>query len=149
MSSNGTPVCNSSSSVLVPNSPAHMCCWYTTQLSIAIQYTGNSYLHQHILYSCLRASSCLLLDSPNVHPHLKKKSKKDGKFQPYCKCIALLIEHWWSALDFNLAGTTASKESTRCVMSTCAGNTKRKIIKFELLIFLLWWLGLWFLSCRS
>ena len=26
LSSNGTPVCNSSSSVPVPNSPAHMCC---------------------------------------------------------------------------------------------------------------------------
>ena len=45
-------MCNSSSSVLVPNrtSPSllHTFVAYTTQLSIAIQHTGNSFLHQHI-----------------------------------------------------------------------------------------------------
>ena len=52
LSSKGTLVCNSSSSVLVLNrtSPSllHTFVAYTTQLSIAIQHTGNSFLHQHI-----------------------------------------------------------------------------------------------------
>ena len=62
LSSKGTLVCNSSSSVLVLNrtSPSllHTFVAYTTQLSIAIQHTGNSYLPQHILRKRLRASSC-------------------------------------------------------------------------------------------
>ena len=63
----------------------------------------------------------LLLDSPNVHPQLKKSKRANLN----CKwCISLLIEHWQSGMDFNFAGTTASKESTRCVKSMCAGNTK-------------------------
>ena len=52
LSSKGTIVCNSSSSVLVLNrtSPSllHTFVADTTQLSIAIQHTGNSFLHQHI-----------------------------------------------------------------------------------------------------
>ena len=64
LSSKRTPVCNSSSSVSVLNrtSPSllHTFVAYTTQLSITIQHTGNSYLHQHIPRTPLRASSCLL-----------------------------------------------------------------------------------------
>ena len=60
--SKGTLVCNSSSSVLVLNrtSPSllHTFVAYTTQLSIAIEHTGNSFLHQHIPRKRLRASSC-------------------------------------------------------------------------------------------
>ena len=52
LSSKGTIVCNSSSSVLVLNrtSPSLLLTFVadTTQLSIAIQHTGNSFLHQHI-----------------------------------------------------------------------------------------------------
>ena len=55
-------MCNSSSSVLVLNrtSPSllHTFVAYSTQLSIAIQHTGNSFLHQHIPRKRLRASSC-------------------------------------------------------------------------------------------
>ena len=55
-------MCNSSYSVLVLNrtSPSllHTFVAYTTQLSIAIQHTGNSFLHQHIPRKRLRASSC-------------------------------------------------------------------------------------------
>ena len=62
LSSKGTPLCNSSSSVLVLNrtSPSllHTFVAYTTQLSIAIQHTGNSYLHQHIPRTRLQAPSC-------------------------------------------------------------------------------------------
>ena len=62
LSSKGTLVCNSFSSVLVLNrtSPSLLQTFvaYTTQLSIAIQHTGNSYLPQHILRKRLRASSC-------------------------------------------------------------------------------------------
>ena len=62
LSSKGTPLCNSSSSVLVLNrtSPSllHTFVAYTTQLSIAIQHTGNSYLHQHIPRTHLQAPSC-------------------------------------------------------------------------------------------
>ena len=36
----------------------------------------------------------LLLDSPNVHPQLKKKTKKGGKYFNCKWCISLLIEHW-------------------------------------------------------
>ena len=64
LSSKRSPVCNSSSSVSVLNrkSPSllHTFVEYTTQLSITIQHTGNSYLHQHIPRTRLRASSCLL-----------------------------------------------------------------------------------------
>ena len=66
LSSKGTLVCNSSSSVLVLNrtSPSllHTFVAYSTQLSIAIQHTGNSFLHQHIPCKRLRASSCRLLE---------------------------------------------------------------------------------------
>jgi len=62
LSSKGTLVCNSSSSVLVLNrtSPSllHTFVAYTTQLSITIQHNGNSFLHQHIPRKRLRASSC-------------------------------------------------------------------------------------------
>ena len=62
LSSKGIPLCNSSSSVLVLNrtSPSllHTFIAYTTQLSIAIQHTGNSYLHQHIPRTRLQAPSC-------------------------------------------------------------------------------------------
>ena len=62
LSSKGTLVCNSSSSALVLNrtSPSLLQTFvaYTTQLSIAIPHTGNSYLPQHILRKRLRASSC-------------------------------------------------------------------------------------------
>ena len=64
LSSKGTLVCNSSSSVLVPNrtSPSllHAFVAYTTQLSIAVHHTGNSFLHQHIPRKRLSASSCLV-----------------------------------------------------------------------------------------
>ena len=56
-------MCNSSSSVLVLNrtSPSllHTFVAYTTHLSISIQHTGNSFLHQHIPHKRLRASSSL------------------------------------------------------------------------------------------
>ena len=62
LSSKGTLVCNSSSSVLVLNrtSPSLLYTFvaYTTQFSIAIQHNGNSFLHQHIPRERLRASSC-------------------------------------------------------------------------------------------
>ena len=69
LSSRGTRVCNSSSSVSVLNrtSPSllHTFVAYTTQLSIAIQHTGNSFLHQHIPRKRLWASSCLkTIESP-------------------------------------------------------------------------------------
>ena len=55
-------MCNSSSSVLVLNrtSPSllHTFIAYTTQLAIAIQHNGNSFLHKHIRRKRLRASSC-------------------------------------------------------------------------------------------
>ena len=61
-SSKGTLICNSSSSILVLNrtSPSllHTFVAYTTQLPIAIQHTGNSFVHQHIPRKRLRASSC-------------------------------------------------------------------------------------------
>ena len=95
-------MCNSSSSVLVLNrtSPSllHTFVAYTTQLSIAIQHTGNSYLHQHIPRSLLRASSIFfnfpvsrarpeknvwfLLAAASNHVHKQKKdtaSAKEGK----------------------------------------------------------------------
>ena len=54
-------MCNSSSSVLFLNrtSPSllHTFVAYTTQLSIAIHHTGNSFLHQHIQRKRLPASS--------------------------------------------------------------------------------------------
>ena len=67
---------------LVFPSPAHLCCWYTTQLSIAIQHTGNSFLHQHIPLKRLRASSCL-----NYFPvlrvlNLTKKMQKNPNAAP-------------------------------------------------------------------
>ena len=53
-------MCNSSSSVLVLNrtSPSllHTFVAYATQLSIAIQHNGNSFLHQHIPRKRLQAS---------------------------------------------------------------------------------------------
>ena len=56
-------MCNSSSSVLVHNrtSPSllHAFVLYTTQLSIAIQHNGNSFLHLNIPRKRLRASSCI------------------------------------------------------------------------------------------
>ena len=62
LSSNGTLVCNTASNILVLNrtSPSllHTFVAYSTQLSIAIQHTGNSFLHQHIPCKRLRASSC-------------------------------------------------------------------------------------------
>ena len=63
LSSKGTLVCNSSSRVLVLNrtSPSLLQTFAvacTTQLAIAIQHTGNSYLPQHILRKRLQASSC-------------------------------------------------------------------------------------------
>ena len=64
LSSKGTLVCNSSSSVLVLNrtSPSllHTFVAYTTQLSIAIQHTRNSFLNPHIPRKRFRASSCSL-----------------------------------------------------------------------------------------
>ena len=63
-------VCNSSSSVLALNttfpSLLHTFVAYTTQLSIAIQHNGNSYLHQHIPRKRLRASSCCDIMWQNV-----------------------------------------------------------------------------------
>ena len=63
LSSKGTLVCNSSSSVLVfkRTSPSllHTFVACTTQLSISIHHTGNSFLHQHIPRKRLWASSCL------------------------------------------------------------------------------------------
>ena len=57
--------------------------------------------------------------------HSWKNPKKRANFN--CKwCVSLLIAHWESGLDFNYAGTTASKESTRCMKSMCAGNTKQE-----------------------
>ena len=57
--------------------------------------------------------------------HSWKNQRKRANLN--CKwCISLLIEHWQSGMDFNFAGTTASKESTRCVKSMCAGNTKQE-----------------------
>ena len=63
LSSKGTLVCNSSSSVLFHNrtSPSlllhtFVVDTYTSQLAIAIQHTSNSYLHQHIPRKRLRAS---------------------------------------------------------------------------------------------
>ena len=62
LSSKGTLVCNTPSNILVLNrtSPSllHTFVAYSTQLSIAIQHTGNSFLHQHIPCKRLRASSC-------------------------------------------------------------------------------------------
>ena len=62
LSSKGTLVCNSSSSVLFLNriSPSllHTFVAYTTQLSIAIQHTRNSFLNPHVPRERLRASSC-------------------------------------------------------------------------------------------
>ena len=62
LSSKGTLVCNTLSNILVLNrtSPSllHTFVAYSTQLSIAIQHTGNSFLHQHIPCKRLRASSC-------------------------------------------------------------------------------------------
>ena len=62
LSSNGTLVCNTPSNILVLNrtSPSllHTFVAYSTQLPIAIQHTGNSFLHQHIPCKRLRASSC-------------------------------------------------------------------------------------------
>ena len=62
LSSKGTPVCNTPSNILVLNrtSPSllHTFVAYSTQLPIAIQHTGNSFLHQHIPCKRLRASSC-------------------------------------------------------------------------------------------
>ena len=62
LSSKGTLVCNSSSTVLVLNrtSPSLLHTFFacTTQLSIAIEHTGNSFFHQHIPRKRLRASSC-------------------------------------------------------------------------------------------
>ena len=58
-------MCNSSSSVLVlkRTSPSllHTFLAYTTQLSIAIQHTGSSFLHQNIPRKRPRASSCLFI----------------------------------------------------------------------------------------
>ena len=52
LSSKGTLVCNTPSNILVLNrtSPSllHTFVAYSTQLPIAIQNTGNSFLHQHI-----------------------------------------------------------------------------------------------------
>ena len=60
----GTPC-----SVLVLNrtSPSllHTFVAYTTQLSIAIQHNGNSFLHQHIPRKRLRASSCYPVGYPS------------------------------------------------------------------------------------
>ena len=57
-------MCNSSSSVLVLNrtslSLLHTFVAYTTQLSIAIQHNGNSFLYQHIPRKRLRGSSCFI-----------------------------------------------------------------------------------------
>ena len=62
LSSKGTLVCNSSSSVLFLNrtSPSllHTFVAHTTQLSTVIEHTGNSFIHQHIPRKHLRASSC-------------------------------------------------------------------------------------------
>ena len=62
LSSKGTLACNTPSNILVLNrtSPSllHTFAAYSTQLSIAIQHTGNSFLHQHIPCKRLRASSC-------------------------------------------------------------------------------------------
>ena len=83
----------------------------------------------------------MLLDSPNVHPPLKNNQRKKANFK--CKwCISLLIEHALIIWD-KIAGTTASKESTRRVKST-RNNTKkqtRKINKFELLFILVMMTG--------
>ena len=61
LSSKGTLVCNSSSSVLFLNrtfpSLLNTFVAYTTQFSIAIEHTGNSLLHQHIPRKRLKASS--------------------------------------------------------------------------------------------
>ena len=54
-------MCNTPSNILVLNrtSPSllHTFVAYSTQLPIAIQHTGNSFLHQHIPCKRLRASS--------------------------------------------------------------------------------------------
>ena len=76
-------MCNSSSSVLVLNrtSPSllHTFVAYTTQLSIAIQHTRNSFLHPHIPCKRLRAYSCAVFF----------REKK-------CK-----LERWLSKLDYH------------------------------------------------
>ena len=43
----------------IPVSPAHICCWYTTQRSNAIQH-NSLYLHQHIPCERNQASSCYM-----------------------------------------------------------------------------------------
>ena len=127
-----------------------MCCWYTTQLSIAIQYTGNSYLHQHILYLCLQASSCLLLDSPNVHPHLKKKNqRKMANFN-----LTVNVLHYSLNTDnprwiLTLQERQLAKKAPDAWRPRALATRKEKLLNLNYFLFLLWWLGLWFLSCRS
>ena len=98
LSSKGTLVCNSSSSVLVLNrtSPSllHTFVAYTTQLSIAIQHNGNSFLHQHIQRKRLRASSCLnklCLDFVKKLHHCNIRSyEMRWLVNCSCYCISLL-----------------------------------------------------------
>ena len=79
-------MCNSSSSVLVLNrtSPSllHTFVAYTTQLSIAIQHTGNSFLHQHIPRKRLRASSCFNRDTVEFASRKKDESNPRIKTPP-------------------------------------------------------------------
>ena len=96
----------------------------------------------------------LLLDSPNVHPQLKNSQrKKAASFN--CKwCILLLIEHAliiWDKIKTLQVLQQAKKAPDAWSQheTTTQKNKQEKLINLNYFLFLLWWLVLWFLSCRS
>ena len=153
LSSKGAPVCNSCSSVLVPNrtSPSLL---HTFVVDILLNFHCHSiYLHQHIPRSRLRASSCLLLDSPNVHPQFKKK-KNQRKMANFNLTVNDVFRYSLNTDNLGwiltLQVRQQAKKAPDHAWSTCALATrKEKLLNLNYFFFLLWWRSLWFLSCRS
>ena len=94
----------------------------------------------------------MLLDSPNVHPPLKNNQRKKANFK--CKwCISLLIEHaliiWDKIKTLQVLQQAKKAPDAWSQHETTQKNKQEKLINLNYFLFLLWWLVLWFLSCRS
>ena len=82
----------------------------------------------------------------------KKNQRKKTNFN--CKwCISLLIEHaliiWDKIKTLQVLQQAKKAPDAWSQHETTQKNKQEKLINLNYFLFLLWWLVLWFLSCRS
>ena len=94
----------------------------------------------------------MLLGSPNVHPPLKNNQRNKANLNCNNVFRYSLNMHWLSGIKLKHCRYYSKQrkhEMREVNTKQHKNNKKEKLINLNYFLFLLWWLVLWFLSCRK